>query len=469
MSDKDGGNVSVLNERMMLGWHVANPGHQHQYSLDGKLGDQFAKSAWAALRKLNSASYTIPQVVELMRKNGMPDTSPDKFQAEILSPIEKWGMPDPITTYNLLNELWQRREGVSLIDLYRDQILSGKITPQQAAEKIAVSTALMYAEQAQITSTDTWGGEVARLQHEAMVKMSNDGKSPRFPADIGLLRDKFKRGIIPGITALMADTGAGKSIFRLMVEHAWAKDCGRKVLSAITESSMTFERARRLCQLQKNLSFDDVAWGEWSPAYDKILATPYESGGSVHYVEANGKDLAWLMAVANGKDIVIDLVHDIRYDSFRIPGINDVKAEEMALSALEGYCTKWQAQVFLTVQTDKASRVSSRQGDTVLNAANAKGNSAYEGKARRFLTMQNKYATEAGEVRIEEDDVNLQWRADQRIPMGYMTIQKNRDGGLGRFPYYMVPGMFLLRGIPTLPTGQISKIYDPYLPKTKKL
>lgn len=123
MSDKDGGNVSVLNERMMLGWHVANPGHQHQYSLDGKLGDQFAKSAWAALRKLNSASYTIPQVVELMRKNGMPDTSPDKFQAEILSPIEKWGMPDPITTYNLLNELWQRREGVSLIDLYRDQIL----------------------------------------------------------------------------------------------------------------------------------------------------------------------------------------------------------------------------------------------------------------------------------------------------------------------------------------------------------
>lgn len=25
MSDKDGGNVSVLNERMMLGWHVANP------------------------------------------------------------------------------------------------------------------------------------------------------------------------------------------------------------------------------------------------------------------------------------------------------------------------------------------------------------------------------------------------------------------------------------------------------------
>lgn len=463
-----GENISVLNERMMLAWHIKNPGYLHQYSLDNRLGDPLSKSGWKALQTLKSSSYTIPQIVELMKKNGMPDATDSKFQAEILEPVEKWGQPDPVTTYNLLNELWQRREGISLIDQYRGQILSGKMTPQQAAEKIATSTALMYAGQAKIISTDTWGGEMAKIQHEAMVKMAKDGKSPRLPNDLPFLRDKFSRGLIPGITTLMADTGAGKSIFRLMLEHGWARDCGRSVLSAITESSILFERARRICQLQKNLSFDEIVWGEWSPKYDEILGTPYKSGGSVHYVEANGKDLAWILAVANGKDIVIDLMHDIRYDSFRISGINDVKAEEIALSALEGYCTQWQAQVFITVQTDKASRVESRKGESTLNAANAKGNSAYEGKARRFLTMQNKYATESGEVEIEGHDVRLSWRSDERIPLGYITIQKNRDGRLGRTAYYMVPGMFLLREIPILPTGNISKAFDPFLPKAKR-
>jgi len=466
----DGRNISVINERMMVAWHFRNPGFFNQFNLDGKLGDPISKSAWTALKKLNSPSPTIIQITELMGKNGSPGMTADKFHQEVLSFIDNFGLPDPSSTYEMLNGLWQRREGIDLLDEYRDALANAKITPQQAAEKIALRTALMYADEANFTSTDHWGGNVAKVQHKAMVDMSTSGRTPRFPRELAKMHSHFSKGILPGITSLMADTGAGKSIFRLMIEHCWAKEHGRQVISAITESSMIYERARRLCQLKKNLQYDNIVYGEWSDAYDEILGTPYSSGGAVHYVEANGKDIAWLMAVANGKDIVIDLIHDLRYDSFRLPGISDVKAEEIALSALEGYCVKHNAQVLITVQTDKAARVAARQGGVPLNAASAKGNSAYEGKARRFLTMQNKYATEEGSIYIEEDDVSLSWKPDQRIPLGYITMQKNRDGRLLRQPYYMVPGMFLLKAIPSVQgTDSISKSYAPYLPKAKAI
>lgn len=464
----DGKNTSPINERLMVGWHIKNPGYTNQYPLDGKLTDPVSKSAWNAIRKLGAATITTPQIVDLMAKNGAPGMTIERFTEELLKPLETWGMPDPVFTYSHVNGLWQKRNGKSIFEGYIAQMDMGKVTPMEAAEKALVETALMQADTADITSTDSWGGERAKAQHKALSQMSKDQRTARFPDILPNFHNKFKKGIIPGITTLLTDTGGGKSIFRLMLEHAWAQVHGRKVISAITESSVVMERARRLCQLNHSLVFDEIVWGEWVDKYDEILGTPYPSGGSVDYIEANGKDISWLLAVANGKDIMIDLWHDVRYNTFMKPGLNDVKAEEAAWSAMEGYCTKHGAQIFVTVQSDKASRVNARQNGIPLNAANAKGNSAYEGKSRRFLTLQYRYADADGEVEI--DGVKYRWKEGDKYPMGWLSLQKNRDGGALTREIVHLTKHFEIRSIRDQLGGQetIAAKYKEYLPRIKR-